>query len=380
MHAALSRLLHEQYMREALGLAVRGQGWVSPNPMVGAVIVKRGKIIGRGWHKLFGGPHAEIFALREAGAQSAGATLYCTLEPCNHTGKTPPCVEAILKAGIQTVVLGARDPNSVASGGVKTLESGGVTVITDICELECRRLNAPFFKRVQTGMPFVSLKWAMSADGKIATASGDSKWITGEKAREFGHVLRSRHDAVLIGINTLLADAARLNCRLTQTQTQNGAGCKQPRRVILDSRARTPMDAPLWSVADAGAVIVICNNTVPKRRLAALRARGAELVVLKAKKNRLPLTGVLEALIAQGILSVLVEGGSTILGAFVDERLADAAYAFIAPKIIGGRNAISAVGGEGVANVAAGLSLITPKVELLGEDVLMSGALSKWGE
>src|SRR4051812_9970720 len=190
---------HEAFLDEALALAARGLGWVSPNPMVGALVVKNGKVIGRGWHKQFGGPHAEIFALQEAGIEARGATLYCTLEPCNHTGKTPPCVQAVLRAGIAEVVLGARDPNPVAAGGADALREAGVKVITDVRVNECRALNAAFFKHTATGLPLVSLKWAMTADGKIATASGDSKWISGEAAREYAHRLRAEHDAVLVG-------------------------------------------------------------------------------------------------------------------------------------------------------------------------------------
>ena len=362
---------HDQFMLEALLLARRGGAWVSPNPQVGAVVVLQDQIVGRGWHQQYGGPHAEVFALREAGDRARGATLYSTLEPCNHTGKTPPCVQAVLSAGIKTVVIGSTDPNPVAAGGIEALRKAGVEVLTHVLEPLCRALNAPFFKAMQTGLPFISLKWAMSADGKIAAAGGDSKWITSETARKFAHRLRARHDAVLVGIRTLLADGARLNARI------EGGSVRQPQRVILDSLARTPLDAPLWNV-EGGRVTIVCATDAPAERVSALTARGARVISLERKDSVIPMLDVMKALIKERIQSILVEGGSTVLGSCVDSRLADRAYVFIAPKIVGGRESTTPVGGKGVARVSESLELLSPRIERLGSDVLMSGALSAW--
>ncbi|MFH0939980.1 MAG: bifunctional diaminohydroxyphosphoribosylaminopyrimidine deaminase/5-amino-6-(5-phosphoribosylamino)uracil reductase RibD [Planctomycetota bacterium] len=369
-------MTHENFMSEALSLAERGRGWVSPNPMVGALVVKDNHIIGRGWHQQFGGPHAEVFALREAGAAAAGATLYCTLEPCHHFGKTPPCIPTVIQAGIRTVVLGARDPNPVAGGGMEALQSSGVTVITGICEQECRCLNAPFFKFVRTGLPLISLKWAMTADGKLATAAGQSQWITSEAAREFAHGLRARHDAVLIGINTLLADSARLTCRVAINDK-----IRQPQRVILDSEARTPLDAPLWTAVGGGPIVIFCKTSAPAARRVALQSRGADVVTLDSplpSSSGVPLREMLIALGRRGVLSVLVEGGSAILGSFVDARLADKAFIFVAPKILGGRASLSAVSGMGLGTLADCLELQALEIARLGPDVLLSGQIGDW--
>lgn len=367
-------LNHDKFMKEALRLALRGQGWVSPNPMVGAIVVKNGKITGKGWHRQFGGPHAEIFALKNSGAVSKGATLYCTLEPCAHSGKTPPCVESLIQAGIKTVVLGASDPNPTAGGGAKRLQAAGIEVITGICELECKRLNAHFFKSVMTGLPLVSVKWAMTADGKIATACGDSKWVSSDESRSFGHVLRSQHDAILIGMGTLLADGPLLTCRHA---TQRNV--RQPLRVILDSQARTPLNAPIWSAKNGGPVTIACSASAPASRRKALQKIGADLIICSGiGKGRLPIREVLSALTRRGVLSVLVEGGSNVLGSFVDAGLVDRAYVFIAPKILGGSKSMTAVGGKGVNRIADALALQSVKIQQLGPDILISGMVGSW--
>ena len=363
---------HEDFMRQALALAERGRGWVSPNPMVGALVVQGSQIAGQGWHKQFGGPHAEVHALADAGAKTAGATLYCTLEPCAHTGKTPPCVDAIVRAGIKTVVLGARDINPVASGGAERLRAAGVALVTGVLEPECRALNAAFFKRVESGRPLVSLKWAMSADGKLATASGDSQWITGKEARAYAHRLRAEHDAVLIGIGTLLKDRARLTCRIERPPGADPL--KPPRRVILDSCARTPLDAPLWA-STQGPVTLFCHVSAPAERVAALREKGAVVVSLDGPEGRPPLTAVLNALLELGTLSVLVEGGSHVLGAFRDQHLVDRVYAFVGPCLIGGRGSIPAVGGEGAKVLADALRLGDLQVMKLGADILLTATV-----
>lgn len=369
---------HEKWMDEALALAVRGAGWVSPNPMVGAVVVKNGVAVGRGWHEKFGGPHAEVHALLQAGSDARGATLYCTLEPCNHTGKTPPCTQAVVAAGIATVVLGARDPNPVASGGIAVLRAAGIDVIEGIRELECRRINTAFLKFTQTHTPLVALKWAMSLDGRIATSSGDSKWITCESSRAHAHLLRSRYDAVAVGIGTVLADNPSLNVRI------ENATIRHPRRVIFDTHARTPASSRLIQVPPGGAMIVASfrADADARERMSALRDAGADVIeVDEDAGGSVSINAALSELGKRGVLSVMVEGGARLLGAFVDSKLADRVHAFVAPKIIGGEKSLSAISGHGVLRVADALKFIDGSMTSrpIGEDVLIEGALSEWG-
>ncbi|HYF52073.1 MAG TPA: bifunctional diaminohydroxyphosphoribosylaminopyrimidine deaminase/5-amino-6-(5-phosphoribosylamino)uracil reductase RibD [Planctomycetota bacterium] len=363
---------YEALMDEALTLAARGGTWVSPNPMVGAIVVKDGRVVGRGYHKEYGGRHAEVFALQEAGELSRGATLYCTLEPCNHFGKTPPCSQAVIAAGIKTVVLGALDPNPNAKGGIAALKAAGIEVITGIRERECRELNRAFFKRIRTGLPFITLKWAMSADGRIATAGGESKWITGEAAREHAHWLRGQHDAILVGIGTLLADGARLNCRAV------GVPLRQPARVILDSSLRTPPDAPLFSARDAGPVIIACRASASAERMSALAQRGATFIADENLPSPSALPGVLKELAHRGIQSVLVEGGSRVLGSFIDARLCDAVEIFIGARLLGGAAALGPVGGSGIGKLGDALLLGDIRVTTAGTDAVLSGRCGSW--
>lgn len=367
---------HDAMMKTALELAERGRCWTSPNPMVGALIVKDGEIVGRGWHARFGGDHAEVVALREAGEKARGATMYVTLEPCNHHGKTPPCTEAVLAAGVATLVAGSHDPNPQARGGCTRLEHEGLTVISDVLGDECRNLNAPFFKMLRTGKPFVSVKWAMSADGKIATSSGDSKWITSDEARVQAHRIRAHHDAVLIGIGTVLADNPRLNVRAEESKTPHA--CWQPKRVILDSQARMPLEGAMWSIPGGGPISVMVATDAPEERVQAIQARGAQVIEVEQNNGRLSVEDVLKALPRIGVLSVLVEGGAQVLGTFLDEQAADAMFAFIAPKIIGGRGAVPAVGGQGVALVDDAQQLTEINTRLFGKDVLIEGKLGSW--
>ncbi len=367
---------HAQFMSEALRLTRMGGRWVSPNPRVGAVVVRDGRIVGRGWHKEYGGPHAEVFALKEAGELARGATLYLNLEPCNHTGKTPPCAPAILAAGISTVVMGAADSNPIAAGGAAMLEAAGVSVIRGVLEAECRAINAPFFKTLKTGLPLVTLKWAMSLDGKIATVSRESKWITSEESRAEAHRLRARHDAVLVGIGTLLSDKPELTARPALSSDQPPV--RQPRRIVLDSSARTPLDAPIWNAAGGGQIVVVCSQSMPHERKDLLRQRGAEVVEACGEVAGLDVRDALKGLAKLGIQSMLVEGGSRVLGSFADARVADRAAVFLAPKIIGGSGGLTAVGGQGVLRVSDALGLHSVRVTPIGPDVLIEGALSEW--
>lgn len=385
---------HDKFMDEALALAELGRGWTSPNPVVGALVVKNGAVIGKGYHEKFGGPHAEIFALREAGTNAREATLYCTLEPCNHFGKTPPCVNAILEAGIRRVVLGARDPHTKAAGGIEALRAAGVEVIEGVREAECRRVNAPFFKFVQTGLPYVALKWAMSLDGKIATASGDSKWISNKKSRAFVHVLRARHDAVAVGMGTLKTDDPALNVRLDEFSGSLPSGLpplnvKQPKRVVFDSCALTPHTSRLWNASPAGQPIFVTrkftdwlNAATDACRKKDLRDKGAEVIEVSnsehgAFKEKPNVTEALRKLGELGIMSVFVEGGASLLASFLEADCVNHMYVFIAPIIVGGTNSRGPIAGAGALEIAAAKKLgkHPPIVKRFDADVMLEYAL-----
>lgn len=378
---------HSHWMDQALALAELGRGWTSPNPVVGAVVVKAGVAAGRGWHREFGGPHAEVFALREAGAAARGASLYCTLEPCNHFGKTPPCAKAIIEAGIKTVILGARDPHPEASGGAASLRAAGIEVIEHIREQECRGSNAPFFKFTATGLPFVALKWAMSLDGKISANSGDSKWISGERSRAFVHRLRARADAVAVGRGTVQADDPALIVRVKKLfapgeKPHPEFHIKQPARVIFDSRAATGLSGNLWQAQPAGPLIfVAAKSESNEARVKTLREKGASVLETPADASGRPsIEAALRELARRGMTSVLVEGGAELLGAFLDAKMADRVHVFIAPKIVGGIQSKSAVAGRGAERMSDALNLKSDAliVRRFDGDVLIEGALSDW--
>jgi diaminohydroxyphosphoribosylaminopyrimidine deaminase / 5-amino-6-(5-phosphoribosylamino)uracil reductase len=359
---------HEKYLNEALKLAAKGLGRVAPNPLVGALLVRNGRIVGRGWHQDYGGLHAEANAIKDAGEKARGATLYCTLEPCNHQGKQPPCSQAVIDAGISQVILGALDPNPIAAGGIGTLTASGVAVVTGVHEERCAAINAPFFKRVASGLPYVTLKWAMTLDGKIATHSGDSKWVTSEPAREFSHRLRACHDAILVGVGTVLADNPSLNVRLPLIET----GRFRPRRVILDSRARTPLTGALWEVPNSSAPTILVTAAAEPSRVQALRNKGAAVLVCAEKDGHIDLHAALKTLSELGVNSVLVDGGSAVLGAFADARLFDAVRVFVAPKIAGSGKSLTAVGGGGVEKMQDALKIGTLRSKAIGDDLLLS--------
>ena len=328
-----------RWMRRALRLAGRGRGRTSPNPMVGAVVVRRGRAIGEGYHRQVGGPHAEVWALREAGAAARGATLYVTLEPCSHHGRTPPCTDAIMQAGLARVVAGCVDPNPQVNGrGVRCLRGAGIEVEVGVMEAEARRLNEAYCKHIATGMPFVALKAAMSLDGKIATAAGESKWITGERARAAAHRLRARHDAVMVGVGTVLADDPELTVRKSRGRT--------PLRVVVDSRARTPPRARLLT-ADERAPVIAVTRQAPRARVRRLERAGAEVWVVGSQRGKVELKGLMRRLGTEGVQSVLVEGGGTLGAGALAAGLVDRVYFFISPRIIGGARALTPVEARG---------------------------------
>lgn len=348
----------ETYMRLALALARRGEGTTSPNPTVGAVVVREGAVVGRGFTQPVGGPHAEVEALDEAGGRAAGATLYVTLEPCSHHGRTPPCADLILSRGVPRVVCAMVDPDPRVSGrGIERLRRAGVEVAVGVLEVEARRRNAFYIKHRTTGLPFVILKLAQSLDGRIATASGDSRWITGEAARGRAHLLRSRVDGVLVGVGTVLADDPRLTVRRV-------AG-RDPARIVVDSALRVPEMARVFG---PGRTIVATTEVADEGRSRRLRERGAEVWRLPSAEGRVDLRALMAELGRQGFLSVVVEGGAAVAASALKAGLVDQAQVFIAPRVIGA--GLGAVGDLGIEKVAEGVRLTDVEIERVGDDLL----------
>jgi diaminohydroxyphosphoribosylaminopyrimidine deaminase/5-amino-6-(5-phosphoribosylamino)uracil reductase len=339
----------EQFMRRALALARRGLGKTSPNPVVGAVLVKAGKIISEGWHKRAGGPHAEVFALRNVNAR--GATLYVTMEPCCTFGKTPPCTDAVIASGVKRVVVAALDPNPKHNGrGLKILRRAGIRVEHGLLADEATAMNEAFNKWITTGLPLVIAKAGMSLDGKIATHTGDAKWITSETARREGHKLRASVDAIMVGTNTVIHDDPQLTVR-------HGVSGKQPLRVVVDGRGRTPMSAKLFNDTHWKRTVVLTTRLSSTRWRRYLVLRGIDVVIAAQKGRRVDLRAGLEALGNRNVTSVLIEGGGEVLGSLFDARLVDKVMFFYAPMIIGGRKAVTAVAGEGVLKVKGAIRL-----------------------
>lgn len=351
------------YMRRALALAARGGGHVSPNPMVGAVLVRDGAVIGEGYHEQFGGAHAERNALAACGGDAAGATLYVTLEPCCHWGKTPPCTDAVLERGITRVVIGSPDPNPLVAGkGVETLRAHGVTVDEGVLREECDKLNEVFFWYIRHQTPFVVMKYAMTMDGKIATATGASKWITGAEARARVQADRNRLASIMVGVGTVLADNPALTCRLP--------GGRSPTRVICDSRLRTPPGATVVQTAGETRTILATTCADAARHAPYLDA-GCTVAVLPEDDGHISLTALMEYLGRAGLDSVLLEGGSTLNWSALAAGVVHKVQAYIAPKIFGGARAKTAVGGAGVPLPDGAFALSPPEITHLGGDILM---------
>lgn len=368
------RQLDEHWMRQALQWSRRGLGWTSPRPSVGCVIVREGKVLGGG-HTApgDGNPHAEVRALRavqEAGESPRGATCYVTLEPCSHFGTTPPCTHALIKAGVARVVCGVGDPNPAVNGrGFAQLREAGIEVLEGVLEVECRRAQEQFLKHISAHLPFGTLKCAVSIDGKVATQTGESRWISGEESRRRAHLLRHEHDAVLVGLGTVLADDPQLSVRLE-------GQWKQPARIVLDSHARLPLESRLLQDAGNTRVFVAVTSAAPADRVAALEAAGAHVLETPAYRERVDLQRLWRLLYEHGVYSVLIEGGPQVIGSALAAGITDKMVAFVAPVVIG--EGKPAVQGFEVAQLSAAPRLLDVEIETCGPDVMISGYLKEW--
>jgi diaminohydroxyphosphoribosylaminopyrimidine deaminase/5-amino-6-(5-phosphoribosylamino)uracil reductase len=355
-------------MRIALKLALRGKGRTSPNPAVGAVVVRGGKVVGRGWHRRSGEAHAEVHAIEQAGAASRGATIYVTLEPCCTYGRTPPCTDAIVRAGVKKAIVASLDPNPLHRGrGVATLRRRGLAVKVGLLNKDASTLNEDFSKFITTGLPFTTVKVAMSLDGKIATARGDSRWISGAESRRRVHLARFRSDAILVGRRTVVRDDPRLTAR------REGRVARVPWRIILDSRAEIPLDVKLLAPLDASMTIIAVIDRAPRGSVARLEALGAKVIRCASKGGRISFKSLWRRLGRMGIMSVLIEGGGETIASALEARIVDKLMVFIAPKIIGGKTAPTPVGGKGIGRVADALPIGNLTVSRCGEDILVSG-------
>jgi diaminohydroxyphosphoribosylaminopyrimidine deaminase / 5-amino-6-(5-phosphoribosylamino)uracil reductase len=360
---------HEKFMRAALGFARKGLGKTSPNPAVGAVIVRKGRIVAAGFHRKAGAPHAEVEALnRLKGKARQGDTLYVTLEPCNHFGRTPPCTQAILEKGVRKVVVGMKDPNPrVTGGGCEYLTGQGVEVVTGVLEGECRRLNEWFVTYVTKGRPFVIAKTAMTLDGWTATSTGHSRWVTNERSRQWVHRLRNQVDGILVGVGTVMADDPLLNTRL-----KKGRG-KDPVRIVVDTNLRIPMNARVLGHSSGSETLIAVSDDVPSRRLKHLEREGVSFLMCPKKEGRIDLRALMNMLGKKSITSVLLEGGATLMGAMIREKLVDKFCIFKAPKILGGSDGRPMVLGPGPTRMDQSVPLKDVQVRRFGEDLLITG-------
>jgi len=360
--------MDEHYMRQALTIAQYAAGWTSPNPMVGAVIVRNGRVVGQGWHRKAGTPHAEIHALNQAGELANGATVYVTLEPCSHHGRTGPCADALIRAGVKRVVVAMTDPNPLVAGqGLTKLRDAGIEVMEGVLANEAAKINEVFIKWISSKMPFIVLKTAMTIDGKIATYTGHSQWITGSAARKRVHELRDVYDGILVGIGTVLADNPELTTRLPEDGSN-------PIRIIVDSLARTPLTAKVITDGLAQTIIAVTDRA-PVEKVTALRARGVEVLIVQDGPSGVDLRELFKILGLRGITSILVEGGARINASVLEANLVDKVHWFIAPKIVGGNCAPGPVGGQGIEKLDDAKLLEDVTTECLGNDILITAYL-----
>lgn len=355
----------EYYMKRALTLAKKGLGKTSPNPMVGAVVVKNGRIVGEDYHRRAGEPHAEVLALEKAGKNAIGADIYITLEPCTHTGRTPPCAPRVIQSGVKRAVIGTVDPNPrVAGSGIKALREAGIEVKVGVMEEECKKLNEAFFHWITTGKPFVILKSAFSLDGKIATRTGESQWISSQESRNFVHKMRASVDAVLVGIGTVLADDPQLTARLKRS-------VRQPLPIVLDTHLRTPPSARV--LAHPRGCVIVASKSAPLIRRKKLEEAGARILTVSQKNGELEWKSLLEKLGSLEITSILIEGGARIFSSAIENKIANKALFFIAPMLIGGKRAKSMFEGKGFAKLKNCPRLRDITVKRSGEDIMIEG-------
>jgi diaminohydroxyphosphoribosylaminopyrimidine deaminase/5-amino-6-(5-phosphoribosylamino)uracil reductase len=369
--ADFDRAVAEFFMRLALEEAAKGLGRTSPNPVVGAVLVKGGRIIARGYHRRAGTAHAEVVALEAAGAKARGADLYTTLEPCDHYGRTPPCSQAVLDAGVRRVFVGSSDPNPKVNGkGVARLRRAGVEVVTGVLKEEADKLNRPFFKAMSTGLSYVTLKAAVTLDGKLATATGDSRWVTGEQARAWVHRLRNQVDVILVGATTVERDNPQLTTRLAE------GGGKDPVRVVVDSHLRLSPKLTVFTQRSPARTVVATLEEPTSRKAKRFLAAGAEVWQMPGKRGRVDLEALMRRLAKEGLNHVLVEGGAEMYGSFLRESLADELLLFVAPKLIGSEG-LSWSGSLGVKQMGRALTVGKLSFEQVGEDLLLRARLSE---
>jgi len=362
------------YMKMALALAEKGRGFTSPNPMVGAVVVKDGRVVGKGFHEAVGKAHAEVNAIADAGADAENATLYVTLEPCNHTGRTPPCTERILKAGIRRVVVAMGDPNpDVAGGGIVYLREKGIEVEVGICEPEAETLNECFIKYVRTKRPFVILKCASTLDGQIATRTGDARWVSGDASRRYVHLLRHAVDAIMVGIGTVRADDPSLTAR------PEGLRGRDPIRIILDTHLSVPEDAKVLRVESDSDTIIISGHAAETDKKSRLEAKGVRVLFSPLKDGTIDLLPLMDRLGAMGITSLLIEGGGQLIASALASEVVDKILIFYAPKLSGGNDGTSICMGKGAASMSRCISVERMSVERVGEDVLIQGYIKSGG-
>jgi diaminohydroxyphosphoribosylaminopyrimidine deaminase/5-amino-6-(5-phosphoribosylamino)uracil reductase len=355
------------YLRRAITLAKKGMGWVNPNPMVGAVIVKKGRIIGEGYHAYFGGPHAEINAIENASENVKDATLYVTMEPCSHQGKTPPCTEPIINKGIHRVVAAMMDPNPLVNGnGLKILAGAGIEVKSGIEEAVVLKMNEQFVKYIVTGLPFCTLKTAMTLDGKIATVENASKWISCDNSRRYVHELRQKYSAIMVGINTILFDDPLLNTRRMRKKS------KDPLKVIVDTTGKIPLEVNVLKM-NPQLVIIAATDKISITKKKDLERLGAQVIICPAKEGKVDLGYLMVSLGKMGIDSVMLEGGSTIAFSALMNGIVDKVISFIAPKIIGGAGAPSPVGGTGMLRMDDAIGVKEWKYRKIGSDILIEG-------
>ncbi|WP_461630954.1 bifunctional diaminohydroxyphosphoribosylaminopyrimidine deaminase/5-amino-6-(5-phosphoribosylamino)uracil reductase RibD [Labilibaculum euxinus] len=361
-----------QYMQRAFELAKKGIGRVNPNPLVGAVIVRDNKIIGEGYHEFFGGPHAEVNAFRSATESVEGATMYVTLEPCSHYGKTPPCAEAIVKNRIGKVVIGMLDPNPLVAGkGVKLLEDNGIEVEYGyLCE-ELSQMNRVFLKFIQNKIPYVVMKTAMTLDGKIASETGDSRWVSNEKSRARVHQLRNELAGIMIGVDTVIADDPMLTTRLGKGEGRN------PVRIVVDSSARIPLESKILNTGVQSKTIVVVTDKADSVKIAQIEDLGNSVIIAKSRDGRVDLADLMVKLGSEGIDGILLEGGATLNFSALEAGIVDEVMSFIAPKIIGGANSKSPVGGEGIKFMKDAIELEHIKIDQLGNDLMLTGKIKK---